>query len=285
MLIAVFLVGFLASFQSNASLTPGYSQDGVTYMGSELTDSNDGLYTHRIKAAYQDKTIEVMWKDHASSFYDIKRVDWRIAFLGKVGSSSDSISVVDLSKTESSLFVLCRDPKASPNGHVIVYLNFVPRHAPSAGTQDILLALDLTKLPVPRDRNTKDDWVVESANRGTVVYPAMARGKRVFPLASESPSQVILDGAWADDYRFVALIFSEGTLRLVESTFHSAAVAPTSRVIRTFRNGELVSGKAGLSLADLHSLQLSMSMKDGNMVVVRSSSQGSSRELLIPIAR
>jgi hypothetical protein len=283
MLLSFSLVGTLMSLQVKAPLQPGYSRDGITYLGSQLKDSNDGTYSHRVRTNDADKAREYTWEDHASAFHEFRRFDDRVALLGTVGTSGDGISIVDLKQPEPSAFVLCREPKFSPSGRRITYLNFVPRHASDEGSSDILMFVDLAATGVPALGNIRggDGWVVESANRGNIIYPESARGKRVFPSATGPRPELILDGAWPDDRRFIALVFSSGSLKLIEAGFNAAS-AVANRELRTFKNADFALSKA-LSVEDLHALQFSLDVKDAKSAVIRWSELGRSKEILVPI--
>lgn len=285
MLIGIALTALLLSVEMREPLRPGHSRDGVTYIGSELRDGNEGTYLHRIRVAGQRGTdAAYSWQDHASAFYEFRRFGGRIALLGSVGTSGDSISLVDSGTGASIGFILCRDPKFSPDSHRISYLNFIPRQAPEKGSSDVLLEIESSMEAVPRLGGvlTGDGWVVESANRGRVVYPPAARGTRVFPQTSSKQSEMILDRIWATNSKLVTLVFGGRALSIVEAVFNPAASAPNIRT-RILQSSEFGAGKTVLSLEDLRALQPRLEVRDGSAVLIRFSRSGQDREISIPI--
>ncbi|MGR9108699.1 MAG: hypothetical protein ACU843_17410 [Gammaproteobacteria bacterium] len=195
---------------------PSYvARNPVTYLGSTLVDRNEGLYRHNVVArTSQFEAVELAWQDHASELDSFRIRTSNLIALGRVGSSSESVSLINLSRNTLLDFILCREPIVSPNGRYVAYLQFVPRHMFSAdgSIPDIFLVYDLDGSKNSISGIAEDEgWVSIGANKGNVVYPEEFIDKRVFPVAPEKETNTLKARKWAADNRSVFLLIRKGS--------------------------------------------------------------------------
>lgn len=205
------------------------ARNRISYMVSSVVDEREGLYRHDVVVrGDQDQPADIAWQDHASELRSFQVYKSYLLAIGAVGTSSESVSVINLTDKQLSDFFLCREPIVSPSGRYISYLQFVPRHTISFNGRipDITLVFDVDASTNDISGIGKDEgWVSLAANKGMIVYPQDFLGKRVFPVPTEKVGGDITVKArgWAADTRRLFVVMQQGTeLRAVSKDVEHA---------------------------------------------------------------
>ncbi|MGH8550195.1 MAG: hypothetical protein ACRERU_16655 [Methylococcales bacterium] len=188
----------------------------ISYLGSSVIDEIEGLYRHDVVVREgHDQVVALTWHDHATELLSFKVYKFYLLAIGKVGTSSESLSVLNITENRLSDFLLCREPMVSPNGRYISYFQFLPRHTapPDIRMLDISLVFDLDASTNDISGIAKDEgWVSLAANKGRVVYPKGFLGKRVFPVSPENSGHgTVKARAWAKDSHRLFLVIQQDT--------------------------------------------------------------------------
>jgi hypothetical protein len=177
---------------------------------SNLVKKDEGLYSHELNFTDPSgQPIDQMhWSDHATEWNRGFHYKDKLVLFGVVGSSAQTITILDTTTKKSLLFVLCRTPSVSPSGRYIGYLQFKPRVVVGDTLDDIVLLLDLDNLPAME--SSRNGWVIDSTNLGTAVYPREYIGEKQFYVparqAGPSPNLIPVPAAWDSKHDVFAVV-------------------------------------------------------------------------------
>jgi hypothetical protein len=246
------------------------ARDNISYLGSSLVDDKEGMYRHDVIVRRdQSDAVAVSWQDHASELRSFSAYKSDLVALGAVGTSSESISILNLANKTLSAFILCREPFLSPDGRYISYLQFVPRHMVSDDGRipDIVLVFDLDAATNDALGIEKDEgWVVVAANIGVVVYPPDFFGHRVFPLPRQEGMQEIARARkWAaDNRRLFVVVQQDARMQVVQKNM--ANLGDDSLKRREIDLGKVLDHATGPAITRLSIRELEM--PDDNTLVI-----------------
>ena len=214
--------------------TIGLSAQQRVVLGDPVeVDKVEGLYRHSIRVVNEDtgRQRTMSWTSRATEFHTTRVIDDRVILLGRLGSSAETISIIDLATQQPSAFVLCRSPSISGDGRHVAFLQFIPRHAPDELQRDrvLLLRSDVAKSNVA---GAESEWVRNASSYGTVIFPGSLRSyDSRDAYASGSTSRILSPLLWTETPKRLVFATEDTSKRMKQLVVFDVDGSSTVRLV------------------------------------------------------